>query len=157
MIADGETLVSLVREFCAHFGYQFSEQRTRAAMQTLLADRSLGRVFWVEDDGAVLGYVVLAFSFSLEFGGRTAFIDEFFIRAAGRGRGLGRRVLDFVTNECRAAGVNAILLEAEETNPRASVLYEKAGYECFGRRLLTKILNPEAGYGVASRGMTKSE
>ena len=53
--------------------------------------------------------------------------------------------------------INAILLEAEDTNPRASALYKKAGYECFGRRLLTKSLNPEAGYGVASLRITKSE
>jgi ribosomal protein S18 acetylase RimI-like enzyme len=156
-IADVETLVSLVREFCAHFDYQFSESRTRAALYELLTDRLLGRVFLVEHDDAALGYIALTFSFSLEFGGRTAFIDEFFIQAAGRGRGLGQRVLDFVAERSRAAGINAILLEAEDTNPRASALYKKAGYECFGRRLLTKSLNPEAGYGVASLRITKSE
>ncbi len=149
--ADVDLIVPLVADFCRHFDYRFSESRTRAALLALLADPKLGRLFVVEQAGAVIGYLVLAFSFSLEYGGRTAFIDEFFIGPAGRGRGLGRQALDFAAEVCRAQEINAILLEAEESNPRAAALYEKAGYEYLGRRLLTKRLHPEAGYQASLR------
>jgi ribosomal protein S18 acetylase RimI-like enzyme len=51
-----------------------------------------------------------------------------------------------VAETCRATGVNAILLETEATNPRATALYERAGYQSLNRRLWTKILNPGMGY-----------
>ncbi len=150
-IADFSELVSFVRSFCAHFDYRFSESGTPAALRTLLGDPSLGEVFLVEHNGSAVGYAVLVYSFSLEFGGRTAFIDEFFIDATGRGHGLGGHVLEFLASHCRGLGINAILLEAEETNPRATALYEKAGFQFFHRRLLTKILNPNAGYKASRR------
>ena len=42
-------------------------------------------------------------------------------------------------------------LEAEESNPRATALYAKAGYEFLDRRLLTKRLHPGAGYKAPPR------
>ncbi len=149
--ADMEAVVPLVAEFCRHFDYGFSEPRARASLEMMLADPKLGRLFVVENNRRVIGYLVVAFSFSLEYGGRTAFIDEFFIGPAGRGLGFGRRALDFVTEFCRSQKINAILLEAEESNPRATALYAKAGYEFLDRRLLTKRLSPEAGYKAPSR------
>jgi GNAT superfamily N-acetyltransferase len=149
--ADLEAILPLVAEFCGHFEYRFSAAGARASLGTLLSDPKLGRLFAIETSGTVIGYMVLAFSFSLEFGGRTAFIDEFFVGPGGRGRGLGGQALDFVSEYCRGLGINAILLEAEENNPRASALYERSGYESFGRRLLTKVLNTRAGYKASLR------
>ena len=145
-VADVERLMPLLGAFCEHFKYRFSSPQKRADVLGLLAQPQLGRIFLVLDSSEVVGYVLLAFSFSLEFGGRTAFIDEFFIGVTGRGRGLGNKVLAFIERFCRDGGVNAVLLEAEETNPRAVALYERAGYAFLGRRLMTCVLDSERGY-----------
>ena len=44
----------------------------------MLGDPRLGRLFAIDDDGSVVGYLVLTFGFSLEFGGRNAVVDELF-------------------------------------------------------------------------------
>lgn len=145
-VDDVGRLLPLLRAFCEHFNYRFSEPQKRADVLGLLAQPQLGRLFLVVDRSEVVGYVLLAFSFSLEYGGRTAFIDEFFIGAAGRGRGLGKKVLAFIEDVGRDLAIKALLLEAEETNPRAAALYEKAGYAFHGRRLMTRVLDSTRGY-----------
>src|SRR4051812_18287649 len=51
----------------------------QAAMERLIDDHSAGRIFVIRAGGQNVGYAILVFSFSVEFGGRTAFIDELFI------------------------------------------------------------------------------
>lgn len=143
---DIESLMPLLSAFCEHFHYRSSEPKKRADVLDLLAQPQRGRIFLVLDRLNVVGYVVLAFSFSLEYGGRTAFIDEFFIGTAGRGQGLGKQALTFIEGVAREMGLKALLLEAEETNPRAAALYEKAGYFRLDRRLMTLTLDPASGY-----------
>src|SRR4051795_1535429 len=67
------------------------EAASFAAMRRLIADPSLGRVWLVRLEDLPVAYVVLCFGFSVELGGRDAFIDELFVAAAYRGRGIGRR------------------------------------------------------------------
>ncbi len=140
------SLMPLLSAFCEHFHYRSSETQKRADVLSFLAQPQLGRICLVLDQSTVVGYVVLAFSFSLEYGGPTAFIDEFFIEAAGRGNGFGGQALKFIEGVARDMGLKALLLEAEETNPRAAALYEKAGYVCLNRRLMTRALDPTGGY-----------
>src|SRR5690242_1648322 len=71
----------------------FDEPVARAALMRLLDDPSLGRVWLLLSDDpeqASAGYMVVCFGYSLEFGGRDAFIDELFVVAEHRGRGIGR-------------------------------------------------------------------
>lgn len=145
-LADVDRLMPWLNEFCEHFDYRFSESQKRADVTRLLAQPQWGRIFLIMDRSSVVGYALIAFSFSLEYGGPTAFIDEFFIGAAGRGRGLGSQVLAFIEGFCRDNGLKAVLLEAEETNQRAAALYEKAGFAFHGRRLMTRVLDPGRGY-----------
>ena len=155
--SDLDLLVSMVRQFCTHFEYRFSEPQTRRILGQLIEDRQLGHAFLVCDGESVVGYVLLGFSFSLEYGGRTAFIDEFFIVPAGRGRGLGKVVLKFVESVCREHGIAAISLEAEDTNPRAAAMYAQSGYEALGRHLMTRLLDPAAGYKAARQAVPNDE
>src|SRR5579862_9695398 len=68
----------------------------QSAMERLIADPSVGQAWLILADAKPVGYVVLVFSFSIEFGGRTAFIDELFIEEAFRGLGIGRRAMKLV-------------------------------------------------------------
>ena len=145
-VADVERLLPLCRAFCEYFDYRFSEPEQRKVVREFIAEPDLGRMFLIQDKSEAVGYAALTFSFSLEYGGRTAFIDELFIGATGRGRGLGKRVLAFLEGACREMGIKALLLEAEDTNPRAAALYENAGYAFLGRRLMTRVLDASRGY-----------
>jgi ribosomal protein S18 acetylase RimI-like enzyme len=116
---DLETLLPLFRHFYEHFGYAWSEPPKRRAIAELLADPSAGSIWLILSDDKLAGYLVLSFYFSIEYDGRTAFIDELWVENAARGRGLGTAALELMAAECPALGVRRLHLEADRTNPRA--------------------------------------
>jgi ribosomal protein S18 acetylase RimI-like enzyme len=138
---DVDTLVSLMRAYYAEDGYPFHEAEARAALEKLVTDSALGRI-WVAFDErkAAVGYVVMTLGYSLEYRGRDAFVDEVFIVPAERGRGLGGEALDLVEKACRLAGVRALHLEVEPEKDGAIELYRRLGFVDHERRLMTKWL-----------------
>ncbi|MGH7962627.1 MAG: hypothetical protein ACRERD_12505 [Candidatus Binatia bacterium] len=82
--SDIDTLLRLMPEFYEHERLQFDE-RTRSALEQLLGDKALGQVWLICDGDEAIGYVVLALGFSLEYHGRDAFVDEFYVQASHRG------------------------------------------------------------------------
>jgi ribosomal protein S18 acetylase RimI-like enzyme len=118
----------------------FDASSVESALAQLLAVESLGRVWLIECDTEPAGYLVLTFGFSLEFGGRDAFVDELFVREEFRGRGLGRRAIERVERECRERGVGALHLEVERANTAAQELYRRSGFRDHDRYLMTKRL-----------------
>jgi ribosomal protein S18 acetylase RimI-like enzyme len=115
----------------------FDEPRCVPAMRRLVANPSLGRVWVIEVEARSAGYVVLTFSFSIEFGGVAAFVDELFVAREFRGRGVGTKALELVIDESRKLDVAILLLEVTQSNERAKRLYRKAGFADRGHHLMT--------------------
>jgi ribosomal protein S18 acetylase RimI-like enzyme len=118
----------------------YDETSCRPAMASLLADPSAGRAWMIRSGGEVAGYVVLTLSFSVELGGRCAFIDELFVARGCRGRGVGGAVLRLVATEARALGVRALGLEVTRSNALARRLYGRSGFVARGHELMTRRL-----------------
>jgi ribosomal protein S18 acetylase RimI-like enzyme len=137
-VADAPAILAMMREYYASDRIPFDPRVARPALETLLADPALGRVFLIRDHGDVAGYAVLTFDFGLESGGREAFIDEIFVRENRRGRGLGSAALRFLEESARAWGLKAVHLGVEIANTRAQALYRRAGYGAPTRYLMTR-------------------
>jgi ribosomal protein S18 acetylase RimI-like enzyme len=137
--ADLEALLPLVADFHAHEALDTAPETRRAAMGRLLREPQRGRVVLLEDP-SLAGYGVVAFGYSIEFGGVYAFVDELYVRPERRGKGLGTRLLDRLEDEARQAGSTAVHLEVADVNARAQRLYERRGYRLHGRRLMTRPL-----------------
>jgi GNAT superfamily N-acetyltransferase len=135
---DVDVLLGLRRAFCHHQDLPFDEGAARTALDNLLADGSLGKVWLIYLDSAAAGYIVLTFGYSLEFDGRDAFVDELYIAEDHRRKGLGGLALRLVEDTCRTMGVRALHLEVNRENHRARAVYEKAGFEDRNNHLLTK-------------------
>ncbi|HYW05698.1 MAG TPA: GNAT family N-acetyltransferase [Longimicrobium sp.] len=138
---DEERILPMIAEFYECEGIDFHEDRARRALATLLADASLGRVWWIEEGGAPAGYMVMTIGFSLEFAGRFALIDELYLRPAHRGSGAGTRAVETAAAACRAMGVAAIRLEVSHDNPSARRLYDRLGFRAHERDLMTRWLD----------------
>jgi GNAT superfamily N-acetyltransferase len=130
---DLPALLDLQQRFYAGEGYPYDRASMERGMRELIADPSLGRLFFAP--GA---YLVVTFGFSLEFGGRDAFVDELYVADESRGQGLGTLALQVAEEACREAGIRALHLEVEHVNPRARALYERTGYKAHDRHLMTK-------------------
>ncbi|MGH7454510.1 MAG: GNAT family N-acetyltransferase [bacterium] len=138
--ADIDLLVRFMCEFYEYDHLPFDEPAARQAMEKILQDHSLGRVWLIYDGEQAIGYVVLTLGYSLEYHGRDAFVDEIYISASHRGKGIGTQIIQFVEEVCRELEVQALHLEVERANIKAQAFYHKVGFEDHDRYLLTKRL-----------------
>lgn len=136
--SDAAELLAFMREYYAFDGHGFDEQKARAALLTLLCDSNLGRVWLILDGTVAAGYIVLCFGYSLEWLGRDAFIDEFFLREPYRGRGWGRKTMALVEEQARSLNVTALHLEVVRQNTTALSLYPKLGFKQHASTFMSK-------------------
>lgn len=125
--ADLDVLVGLAAEYCDADGHVFDEPTVRAGFGPLLDDDRYGIVFVAELDGAVDGYGVVTWGWSIEIGGLDVVLDELYART--RGQGVGTALIRRLEADCRSRDVKRIFLETERTNEDARRLYEREGYE----------------------------
>jgi diamine N-acetyltransferase len=139
--SDTLSLINMMEEFYEFFGYPFDKESTQANLFMLIRDKSIGYVWLILSENIIIGYVVLTFAFSFEFKGRTAFIDELFLKTAYRAKGIGRTVIEFVEEKAKNLGVRVIHLEVEKDNIQGQKLYLSKGFVDNNRKLLTKYLS----------------
>ena len=101
----------------------------RRTIAGLLADPSMGEIWGIQADGRLIGYLALAFGYSIEFTGRDAFIDEFFVVSDRRGRGIGGWAVDRIGADLARRGFVALHLEVARDNHRAGRLYQAHGFQ----------------------------
>ena len=148
--ADVDAVHGLRRAFYEEDGSPWAEAPARAALTSLLAQPALGRVWVATDDDAVVAFVVLTFSYSLEFHGRDAFVDELYVSPSQRRRGLGAGALRVLERICAQEGVQTLHLEVDSWNEPARTLYERWGFAPHTRYLMTKRLGPEPAHESAN-------
>lgn len=138
---DIETLLILIEKFYEIDGYiDFNTVIVRRALNQLLNDDSMGRVWLIQDQNQAIGYIVLTFGYSLEYGGRDAFIDEFYIDPVYQGKGIGKQTIQFLEKSCILLNIQALHLEVARENTSAQGFYQRVGFEDHDRYLMTKRL-----------------
>ena len=136
--SDADLLLDFMREYYAFDGHGYDREKARAALVPLLQNPSFGRAWLILDDPAAVGYAVLCFGYSLEWLGRDAFVDEFFLREDYRGRGWGTKTMAFVEEQARILGIRALHLEVMEGNVKAFELYRGLGFREHASAFLSK-------------------
>lgn len=121
-------------------GLHYRRAVARRALTGLMRAPHFGRVYVLDARGVVAGYAVLALSWSLAYKGSDAFIDELYVAPAYRGRGLGRRTVEYLVARCRAFGVKALHLEVERRNHRARALYRTSEFVDHRQVMMTRML-----------------
>jgi ribosomal protein S18 acetylase RimI-like enzyme len=122
----------------------FDERRRRAIFEDFVKEAAFGRAWLIFEGEKLAGYVILTLGFSFEYRGRDGYIDELYLDAQFRGRGIGRKTMEFVERAARELGLNAIHLEATGENTAAIELYRRVGFVDHERRLMTKWLTQQA-------------
>jgi GNAT superfamily N-acetyltransferase len=149
--SDAAKLLEFIRAYYAFDGHGFDQQKAEVALAGLLSDPGLGRVWLILDDDVAVGYVVLCFGYSLEWRGRDAFVDEFYLRDDYRGRGWGRQAMDFVEKAARSLGVRTLHLEVVRENAAALQVYRKLGFEEHASTMMSKWIERGFSKPMASR------
>ena len=121
-------MLPLVAAYHAFEEVESSSEQRRSSVTKLLQDKRLGEIWLIRKLDGLIGYIAVCYSYSIEFGGRDAFIDEFYVEAAERGKGIGSMVLAEVSALLRERDIVALHLEVDGTNERAKSAYARAGF-----------------------------
>ncbi|MCL4295042.1 MAG: GNAT family N-acetyltransferase [Anaerolineae bacterium] len=109
---------------------------SQAAVERLVGEDGLGQIWLIHVAGQPVGYMAVTFSYSLEFHGRDALLDELYLHDPYRH--LGVSSLKFAKARSRSLGVNALHVEIERDNLPAQALYRAAGFVDDDSYLMTK-------------------
>ena len=97
-----------------------------ADIDACVSDSPYAEGYVFEDGGEIIGYGMLAKSFSTEFGKPCIWIEDLYIKEPHRGMGIGSAFFNMISEKYP----NYLLrLEAEEENERAIAVYKKNGFE----------------------------
>jgi GNAT superfamily N-acetyltransferase len=141
-----------MRDYYAFDGHGFDETKARIALTALLRDSNLGRAWIILDNETPVGYVVLCFGYSLEWLGRDAFVDEFYLLENFRGRGWGATTMAFLEDQARSLGVRALHLEVVAENATAMHLYGKLGFKKHASTFLSKWIAQDSSKPQGAHG-----
>jgi len=141
-LADLKSLLTMMREMQADdpWSEPFNESTVRANLTELLQKADYGAIYLVREEAALIGYLVICFDYSLEYRGKGAWIDELFVEAAHRGKGIGTQLLDLAEAASREHSAKFLHLEVTHGNP-ALELYRRRGFLDHQRYLMSKALD----------------
>ena len=124
---DRETVLGMMRTFYASpfVSTDGSEEIFAADLDACLSHSPYLEGYVFEKDGALLGYAMVAKSFSTEFGKPCIWIEDLYLEEAHRGCGIGSRFLRLLEE---AYPHSLFRLEVEAENERAIRAYEKSGF-----------------------------
>lgn len=136
-------LVELMRQYWEFEQIRgFSAEYADHLLQSFLSHPELGRGWIAHNDQDVLGYLLCSKVFSFEHGGPTAAIDELYVVAEARSKGVGTLLVHAAESQMRALGCVHIEMEVAAQNVRAQRFYSllgfatRAGYSMMHKSLL---------------------
>jgi GNAT superfamily N-acetyltransferase len=138
-IADLEILLPFVRSFHEFESFQIVDDYRRSSLINLLSNKDLGKIWLIYVDLHPVGYIALCVGYSIEFGGKDAFIDEFYISPDFRGKGIGTQTLEFIKLAAKDLDIRAIHLEVARTNTNAHRLYERSDFKTREKYILMSV------------------
>ena len=126
---DREVFFQMAKDFyggpaCDH---DVPKQNFENTLQECLRSKEYSRTLMLEDETGVVGYFLLAITWSNEAGGMVIWLDELYFKPECRGKGYGTEAFAWVEREYPDA--KRFRLEATHSNQRAIALYGKLGYE----------------------------
>lgn len=137
-----DDLLSMMGDFFYMFQYPFDRETREEQIKKLFTQKDWGHLFIFREGDQDAGYLMLAFGYSFEFGGRIGFIDELYIKPDFRGKGLGKIILKQLKEKMEGIGLASLRLEVEQYNQQAIRLYESEGFEVHQTRHLMTFPGP---------------
>lgn len=118
--------VDLFEQYRAWFGA--SDHERGAEFIAARHERHEGRRFVAVVDGQTVALAQVYLEFSSVHATFAWRLNDVFVAPAGRRRGVGRQLVQYVIDQARADGAIAVHLESREGNSAARELYESVGF-----------------------------
>lgn len=135
-------------------GNALPDAALEAAARGMLERPQRGRLLLACDGHIPVGFAALSFLWTLEQGGRAAWLDELYVLPARRAAGIGGSLLAAAIDLARAEGARAIDLEIAAGHDRAASLYQRHGFMPLSRqRWALRLAAPAAAADAAASGL----
>ena len=135
-IRDISTITQMMQDFYAIDNYPMDVVESKKLFQEFITNENLGKSWLIFSENEIVGYIILTFIFSFEYGGKIAFIDELFIKETARGKGFGKEAIQFIQGEVPKLSLKLLYLEVETHNENAQKLYLAHDFELHNRKLM---------------------
>lgn len=126
--ADSEALLRLLGAQLDEHAIAVDAGSLGRAIDEVLSDPERGRFLIARIDGEPVGVAYLAYLWTLEHGGKAAWLEELYVAPERRERGLGTKLLKAACDRARLDGCVAVDLEVEASHARAARLYAREGF-----------------------------
>jgi ribosomal protein S18 acetylase RimI-like enzyme len=134
-LTDAPLLLTLVGAYWRHEGIApRGPDRLRGQLEQFLSTPAYGQGWLAVAGDVAVGYLLCSFLYSFEHGGPMAEIDELYVEAAHRRRGIGRSLLQRALGQLAARGCVALQMQVSEHNAAARNFWARLGF------------SPKAGY-----------
>ena len=135
-IADISIITQMMQDFYAIDNYPMDVEVAKTLFQEFITNEHLGKSWLIYSENEIVGYIILTFIFSFEYGGKIAFVDELFIKETARGKGFGKEAIQFIQREVPKLSLKLLYLEVEPHNENAQKLYLAHDFELHNRKLM---------------------
>lgn len=124
---DVPELLPLMRGYCDFYGTNPPDSGLEEMAIALIGGE--GVVFTARGAGEsrLSGFATSAVKWSMLRGARVALLDDLFVEAGARGRGIGERLIDACSEWARARGAVALEWQTALDNETAQGLYDRIG------------------------------
>src|SRR5260370_33021663 len=120
-------VVRLLRAQYDEHRIELSPERLDSAVAGMIDVPERGALLIALDGDEPVGLAVLSYAWTLEHGGRVAWLDELYVVPGRREQGLGAALLAPAQEVATSPGCNAIELAVDAGHRRAARLYQRAG------------------------------
>ena len=135
-ISDISIITKMMQDFYAIDNYPMDVEVAKKLFQEFISNEHLGKSWLIYSENEIVGYIILTFIFSFEYGGKIAFLDELFIKETARGKGFGKEAIQFIQQEVPKLSLKLLYLEVEPHNENAQKLYLAHDFELHNRKLM---------------------
>lgn len=120
------------KQFLEH-EIDYEDDQLKSAIDQMLTNDSLGFFLIAKEKNQSLGFAVISFAWTLEHGGKSAWLDELYVLPEHRNAGIGSAIVDRLFIEPKEKGCLAVDLEVESDHRRAENLYVRKGFQKLDR------------------------
>ncbi len=114
-------------------GQKMSPRKLQRTIAELRAHPGKGTIAIMRVAEAIVGYAIVVYYWSNEYGGNIALIDELYVKPAWRRKGVGSSCLLHIAKRTRM-NLKGMHLETTPSNRRARAFYSRHGFRVVANR-----------------------
>jgi GNAT superfamily N-acetyltransferase len=116
--------------------------RLEQAVAGLVGPAGFGAMLVAREGGRAIGLAALSYLWTLEHGGKAAWLDELYVVPDRRSSGVGSALLEAAAEVALADGCGTMDLEVDREHSRVEALYERKGFVRLPRSRWVRHLGP---------------